>query len=500
MSRGKRYNNEPKLNIKKVVAVIIALVVIIMFAIAIKNLLTSDSSANNLVSTTYFLFNKNSKWGIIDNDSKVIIEPTYDEAIIIPNNKKDVFICNYDVDHENNTYKTKVLNSKGKEICTGYNKINALENYDENHNLWYEDNVLLVEKDGKYGLIDFEGKIVLDINYDKIETLKGTKNSLITIKNDSKKGLVNCSGQEIVENKYDEIMSLGQDTKAYIIKQDGKYGVNGILDCKYQEIKPLNHKEVFCVKEDGKYKVINQEEKEVLSEKFDDIETIKDNIIVYKNNGQYSAYDFKENKKVDKMYKELKYTANKLFIVRSDNNYGIINIDGEELIKQNYAVINYYEGTNTYELEEKDKDLNTILNGNLEEIAKGIVNETNYEKSYIKIWTEEGYVYYNLKNEKVNVKDVLTNNNLFLSKQNDKYGFVDKQGNVVVDYIYDDAKEQNEFGYIPVKKDGLWGSLDKQGKIICEPKYNLDNNLLVDFIGEYHLGVDINLMYYTNKF
>lgn len=498
MSRGRRYDNEPKLNMKKVIAVIVALVVIVMFVIAIKNLLTSDSSANNLVSTTYFLLNKDSKWGVMDNHSKIIIEPTYEEAIIIPNNKKDVFICSDHVDYENNTYQTKVFNSKGKEICTGYDKITALENYDENHNLWYEDNVLLVQKDGKYGLIDFSGKKVLDVKYDKIETLKGTKNSLITEK-DNKKGLVNCSGQEMVANEYDEITSLGQDTKAYIVKQDGKYGVNGILNCKYQEIKPLNNKEVFCVKEDGKYKVINQEEKEVFNEKFDSIETINGNIIVYKNNGKYCAYDWKEDKKLDKTYQELKYTANNLFIARNDNNYGIIDMSGEEKIKSNYAIINYYEETNTYELEEKDGDLNTILNGDLEEIAKGIVNETNYEKSYIKIWTEEGYVYYNLKNEKVASKDVLTNNNLFLSKQNDKYGFADKQGNVVVDYIYDDAKEQNEFGYIAVKKDGLWGSLDKQGKVICEPKYNLENNLLIDFIGEYHLGIDINLMYYTNK-
>ena len=86
---------------------------------------------------------------------------------------------------------------------------------------------------------------------------------------------------------------------------------------------------------------------------------------------------------------------------------------------------------------------------------------------------------------------------MFLSKQNSKYGFVDEKGNIVVDYIYDDATEQNEFGYIAVKKDGLWGSLDKQGNVICETKYSLENNLLVDFIGEYHLGEDLNLMYYT---
>ena len=68
MSRGRRYNNEPKLNMKKVIAVIIAIAVIVMFVIAIKNLLNSDSSSSKLVSASYFLINKDDKWGVIDNN------------------------------------------------------------------------------------------------------------------------------------------------------------------------------------------------------------------------------------------------------------------------------------------------------------------------------------------------------------------------------------------------------------------------------------------------
>lgn len=70
----------------------------------------------------------------------------------------------------------------------------------------------------------------------------------------------------------------------------------------------------------------------------------------------------------------------------------------------------------------------------------------------MKLWTPEDYGYYSLSGEKLETKKILTNNNLFLSKQNNKYGFVDEQGNVVVDYIYDDAREQNDFGFIAVKK------------------------------------------------
>ena len=113
MSRGKRYSSEPKLNIKKVIAVIIAILVIVMFVIAIKNLISSDSSSSKLASTTYFLINKNNRWGIIDNNAKIVIEPTYTESIIIPNNKKDIFICTYDTS-DDGTYKTKVINSRNK--------------------------------------------------------------------------------------------------------------------------------------------------------------------------------------------------------------------------------------------------------------------------------------------------------------------------------------------------------------------------------------------------
>lgn len=497
MSRGRRYNNEPKLNIKKVIAVIVAIAVIVMFVIAIKKLLNSDSSSNQLVSTSYFLINKDNKWGVIDNNSKIVIEPTYDETIVIPDNKKDVFIINYDVDYDNNTYKTKVLNAKGKEILTGYDNIKALENYDENKNLWYEENVLLIQKDGKYGLINFNGDVILNAEYDDIYALNGAKNSIVTVK-DKQLGLVNDLGKKIINNEFEEIKYLGDNSKAYVVKKDGKYGVNEILDCKYQDIKIIDNKDAFCVKEDGKYKVINAEEKQVLNEKFDSIEDIKDGIIVYKYKNEFLAYNYNTEKKINKAYKELRYTSDNMFIAKIDNSYGIIDIDGETKLEAKYAKINYYEDVNIYELE-NNEDLNTILDKNLKEIAIGIVNDTNYDKSYIKVWTEEGYRYYKLNGDEKKESEILTQNNLFLSKQNGKYGFVDKDGKVVVDYIYDDAREQNNFGYIAIKKNGLWGSLDKKGNVICEPKYNLDENLLIDFIGEYHLGKDLNLMFYTNK-
>lgn len=66
--RGRRYDNEPKLNIKKVIAFVIAVIVVIMVFISIKNLLTKEKKNQDVsVKTTYFSIVENNKWGVIDN-------------------------------------------------------------------------------------------------------------------------------------------------------------------------------------------------------------------------------------------------------------------------------------------------------------------------------------------------------------------------------------------------------------------------------------------------
>ncbi|MCI8486869.1 MAG: hypothetical protein HFJ20_07450, partial [Clostridia bacterium] len=55
------------------------------------------------------------------------------------------------------------------------------------------------------------------------------------------------------------------------------------------------------------------------------------------------------------------------------------------------------------------------------------------------------------------------------------------------------------YGYSGIKKDGLWGVIDQKGNIIVEPKYNLDKNIIVNFIGKWHISEDLNANYYTDN-
>lgn len=66
--RGKRFDNEPKLNIKKVLAFVIAIAVVIMVFVSVKNLLTKEKKNQDVsVKTAYFTIIENNKWGVIDN-------------------------------------------------------------------------------------------------------------------------------------------------------------------------------------------------------------------------------------------------------------------------------------------------------------------------------------------------------------------------------------------------------------------------------------------------
>lgn len=128
MGSGKRYEKEPKLNIKKIIGVIVAIIVIIMIFTSIKKLLSTEE---NTTKQGYFTAYKNNKWGVINSKGEEVIPCEYEEYITIPNENKDVFLITYDVNYNENTYKTKVLNSSGKELFTNYESVVALDNYDE---------------------------------------------------------------------------------------------------------------------------------------------------------------------------------------------------------------------------------------------------------------------------------------------------------------------------------------------------------------------------------
>lgn len=505
MSRGKRYDTEPKLNMKKVFAVAIAIAVIIMFIFMIKGIFTKDSTTGKITSKSYFASYKDNKWGVIDSEGKDIIDPSYKEMIVIPNLKMPVFICTYDVNYETGEYSTKALNEKNEKIFTQYSKVEAIQNKDKNNNLSYDQDILKVQNDGKYGLIKIEGEEILPTEYEEITAISGIENSF-KIKKEGKYGIVDNEGKIVVEPKYVDIDVLGEDNKSgFIVKDDsGKYGIidysnNQVIETKYDGIEKVYGNDLYVVTVDGKQKLVNKENTDVLTNGFDSIKQIlekQENAVIYVKSNKYGIMKVSGEVLIDAEYDDLKETRAGIFIAKKGDKYGIIDINKQEKLPFEYSSISYNKKADIYVTEDDNFNSN-VLNSNLETKLTGILIELNETKGYLKLRINDEYKYYNFKFEEKQEVDIFPNRTLFLSKKDGKYGFTDKTGKVVVDYIYDDATEQNDYGFAGIKKDGRWGSIDIKGNVTQEPTYNLDEYLLINFIGRWHLGLDINMNYYN---
>ena len=496
MSRGKRYNGEQKLNLKKVSAVAIAIIIIILFVIGIRNIIKADktSIASKNIELSYHTLLTNGNWGVINSSGDIVIEPAYGEMIEIPNKSKPVFICT------DGTDKTKAINDKNQEIFTNYENILTLQNYDEKFNYWYEENLLKVQKEGKFGLINLDGNEVLACEYDNITTLKGIKNSIV-IKKDSKIGLVDSNGKIIVPVEYADIIAVTDNYQnGYIVEnQDSKFGVINAdgqiaLECKYSDIKNIVDNNKYIVKEDTTWKVIAVDGTTSLDGKVDNAIDMNNGNVIVNNNGKYSVINSEGNEIIPAEYAELRYVFDDKYIAKKDDKYGIIDSANTAVVEFKYVDIIYNAKTDYI----KAKNENGTYDYMTKDFAvKLTAGEETVLNGFVIIKNENDIKYYNYKLEEKSNKDVYTANTLFITKKNGKYGFIDKDGKTVVEAIYDDATEQNDYGFVGVKKDGKWGAIDQYGKMVVEPRYTINENETVDFIGKWHI-TKTNGNFYTD--
>ena len=494
MGKGKRYD-EPKLNMKKVFGVIITIAVIIMIIVSIKKILKHEIAPVAEIKSKYYTVYLNGKWGVINNQGQEVIPLDKDEMIVVPNKEKAIFLSIYDVNEQTGEYKTLAINEKKEQIFNEYDRVEVIENFDSKQNIWYEENILRVYKNEKYGLIDLEGKTILNCDYDEITSLKSVKENFIVRQND-KVGLVNSKGQEIIKIQYKEIKTLKEGYKnEYIIVDEndncGVISTSGtiILEPAYKQIKYLGNAEIYAVLIDNVWTLIKKNG-EVINNAYNYISVKGENVVVEKD-GKYGIITTKGEEKITPTYESLEYAFSVYYIANQEGKYGIINIDNEPIIP--------FEYLNMYYVEDKSiliGDITTtetvIFDNNLAQKLKGLFV---FEDEYIKARIDGQNKYYNYRFEEKQNRELLTKNTLFVSEKDGKYGYLNVSGEIVVDYIYDDAKEQNEAGYAAVKKDGKWGCIDRAGKLILEPSVNLDNNLYTDFIGQWHLSNEG--IYYT---
>ena len=138
-----------------------------------------------------------------------------------------------------------LIDKNGREV------LKPVYDYLYSFSLSYGD-MMKVEQDGKYGLIDESGKIVLSVEYDYLYSFSSSYGGLMKVEKNKKLGLVNKNGQIILPVAYDYIYNVSTSYDGMMrVEQNGLYG---LVDKSGREVLPVKYDNIYSFK-NGKAKV-----------------------------------------------------------------------------------------------------------------------------------------------------------------------------------------------------------------------------------------------------
>lgn len=516
-----------------------------------------DTKGNKIIETKYedvkipnpekevfICYENNSTKVVNDKNEEIFSEYENIEPLRLKNISSDLMyeksILKYSEDE-----KYGIIDFEGNKITKAI--------YDEIDTLQYKEGELLVKKDGKYGVINLKGTLLVKPNYDKIEADKfydeefGYKKSGYIVSNTTEEGYrygyVDLNGKELIETKYNDISRITEidDDNIYIIcAENGKYGLirnrEKIIENEYQAIIYTESNNTLTALKGKKYGVMSIEGKEIVPFDYKQIDITgkniyatdnSENIKIFDENGNeidinenlaildvqdteykiyIQTYDEKTiysiykngNKVTQNSYTYIKYLYENYFIAcNEEGKLGIIDDNEITRIKFDYNSIQRIENTNLIQTQNSDSNMIEIYSKEMRKICE-LGNATlQSNEEYVKIYNNNEVKYISKEEKEVKNTDIFRNNNIFAKKVGSKWGFVDNNGNKVVDYKYDQVTEVNKYGFAGIMQDEKWGVIDSNGKIIAQPIYEI-NNREPTFIGEYYQVIYGNgEIYYT---
>ncbi len=547
----KNKTSQKKKGNNKAMPILLLLIIIVAIILIVRNAKgDSKLSVQEVTNYNYFVVTVNEKSGVIDKEGKIIINPEYD-SIQIPNPEKPIFVCLYDYNSETREYSSKILNDKGEAILNKFDNVQAILNNNTSISNSYQTTILKYKKDGKYGLIKTNGKKVTSAIYDNIETLE-YKDGILRVKIDEKYGLIDLNGKEIVKPEYNSIVADGyydKETKyekaGYIVNiktnEGYRYGyINNkgkqTLDTIYTNLKRvtdmgdsaiymINYKNgkaglmkdsqtvikneyediIFAGKcinasKDGKLQVfdlagVNQSESSYRS--IVKLENTQYSITISKDN-QYGVIDSNKVEVIENKYSYIEYAFDNYFVVSKDGMAGLINTDSKEIIPVNKNVVQNIKGTKIIQTIDSKSKVTELYNNDMQKVATQTDARIYIKDNYIEMVSKDNIEYFDFDGNKKEAKDIF-DNKIYAKEQNGKWGYVDKNGNVVVDFKYDMTTNLNKYGYGAIKLNDKWGVIDQDGNVVKEPTYEL-TSYEPNFIGEYYeVNNAYQMTYFTNE-
>ena len=204
-----------------------------------------------------------------------------------------------------------------------------------------------------------------------------------------------------------------------------------------------------------------------------------------KDTTKYGILNSNGDEIVEEKYNYIEYLYDNYFIVSNENSkLGIIDDQENVKVEIKYDSLQKIQNTNIVQAILSQSKVTDLYSKQMEKICEMENANIEIKENYVKVYNETETKYFDLDGKELKNTEVFTNNSLFASSENGKWGFVDSNGNVIVEYTYDMVTEQNG-STAGVKKDGTWQIINTEGQLVSDEKITL-SWLDVTFLGEYY--------------
>lgn len=483
-----------------------------------------DYQVEKVTDAAYFLLKQDNKFGIITKEGTTIVEPIYDN-IEIPNQQKPIFVCYEQYDEQSGSFHKVILNDKKQELFTNYEEVSPIYIEGVSSATSYEKNILQYKENGKYGVINMQGKKITKPIYDTIQSLPYKEGTLlvtqkekvgvinnkgvilvpiqydtitadgyyheetqykqagfvVSIKTEQgyRYGYISAKGKKLLDTEYNDLFRVTEMTKQtddiYIMAvKEGRSGLvknkKVVVDFEYQDIGYNIQNNLFMIQKGDKQGVVDSNGKVILETKFDRIEF--SGIYILGNLGeQVTIYDT-TGKQLNTPYSTMLPTSDPNYYITSDKKevYGVVDKQGKELIPLRYSYLEYI-GDNRFiacSKEGKYGILDTTGKSVLEVKYDSIQKLRNTDVLCV-VEADDTYLYNKNMEKTIQQQD---------AKVEVKQNWIAVTSKGKIRYVTFEGKEiSNKEAYpdnllYSIQKDGKWGFVDRIGNSKVECKYD----------------------------
>lgn len=324
-----------------------------------------------------------------------------------------------------------VVNLEGKRVLEAlYDKIEIKK-----------EGTIIVTLNNKLGVFDRNGNVILDIVYDYIYQVE---DSLIVSK-EGKSGLVSLEGKEVIPINYEEVQiahSIREDERQIfkVVNFEGKIGFfdskgKQLTDFLYDRNSP-GREGLIPVLKDDKWGYIDVKGKTIIPFQFDYASSFSDGNAQVEINNERKFIN-KKGEFIEKEKQSYEIDGEKYTIIEEDGKYKVISESGEVLIDNNYIGMSLLN--DSIRATNEDMFLILDLKGNILAQCKALIP---VGLNFFIASDTEGEMNGNLIDDKGNILSDDTYveaigykefNRLVLKKSNGKYAILNEKGEKLLD-------------------------------------------------------------------